>query len=161
MMDFNSAEICLSVLYAIIFGFCFFILFSLMNICRDFLRGIIPYLKEAVRFKRIFPLPSFNIYLKEGRSSALFLIISILTFSLGFILLSYLTLDLQLRLYMLVIYFASFYVSYFAFFAFLKSVFLRISGLLLSLVCILLRVVIFPIKLIICKFSQKVLCYFK
>jgi hypothetical protein len=78
-------------------------------------------------------------------------IVDILVFGVGFIFLSYAALDGALRFYMLILSFAAFYLSNFAFFEFLSRILNIFFDYLELCVLIFIRIIMFPIRQLIKK----------
>lgn len=115
MMTFSAEEIFSSVIFALAYGAIFAVIFSLTVVLKEILAVSFAMLKSSLRYDKIFPLPSLKNVKISNKSGALISVVSIFLFAVGFSLLSYLALDGQLRLYMLILSFASFYLSKIAF----------------------------------------------
>ena len=136
-MTFSAEEIFSSVIFALAYGTIFAVILSLTVVLKESLAVSFAMLKSSLRFYKIFPLPSLKNLKISNKSGALISVVSIFLFAIGFCLLSYLTLDGQLRLYMLTLSFASFYLSKIAFFDIFSGVIFfgfRISFILIIFV---------------------------
>ena len=111
MMTFSTREIFSSVVFALAYGSIFAMFFSFILAIKGSLALVWNLLKETVKYNKILPLPSFKGAKISIKSGAALSIIAIFSFAIGFSLLSYMSLDGQLRLYMLILSFASFYLS--------------------------------------------------
>ena len=145
MIAFSIEEIAFSILAALCYGLIFSagLSFVLALIGVAFCA---PAAGKIYMYEKIFPLPTFkelNINRKFGMTTW---ILSIALYWLGFCLLSYLALDGELRLYMLVLSFASFYLSNFAFSAFFTKLFLYFSRVFLIVLSLVFRMIFAPIK---------------
>ena len=140
MMTFSAGEIFSSVVYALIYGIAFAMMLSAIKAIKEGIYASLEYLKNLSWNDRIFSLPSLKRVNFIHRTSAVAHALSILLFAVGFSLLSYLSLDGQIRLYMLILSFASFYMSKNAFFGFLKRIVFIALGIPVSLIAIALRI---------------------
>ena len=146
MIGFSFDETVFSVLCAVIFGigFCFFytvnsiIFLSLKNMPKIFL--------EIIVFDKVFPSPSIKIGIKEGKTGGIYAFFSVVAFFIGYMLLCYFTLDGEIRLYMLVISSASFFLFYSAFCDISKTIFIFVFDLALCLISTVVRLMILPFK---------------
>lgn len=140
MMTFSAGEIFSSVVYALIYGIAFAMMLSAFKAIKEGIYASLEYLKNLSWNDRIFSLPRLKRVDFIHRTSAVAHALSILLFAVGFSLLSYLSLDGQIRLYMLILSFASFYMSKNAFFGFLKRIVFIALGIPVSLIAIALRI---------------------
>lgn len=146
MIGFDSREIILSVIYATAGGVIFSILYSALHVLRCVLINLKADLKRPLMSERLLSRFSFKNIKIEEINTPLTLIFSILLFAILFMIISYITLDGEIRLYMLVLLFASFYMSKFAIFSFLCKPIVIIFTALLS-------VAFLPFKLIYSSFN--------
>lgn len=116
MKGFTLAEIFESVLSALIYGGAFEVLCRILSIFSFALWAVVEApifsLREAIVKRRRKPTPSlFKSFLTLARElfCSIILIFKVTLFTLGFILLSYYSLDGELRLYMLILAFISRY----------------------------------------------------
>ena len=156
MIDFDLKITLTSILFAVIFGVLYAVLYSVVYLLKSTFGCIPSIIRDIVSFDKILPLPRFEYLSTEGRLGGFLTSLLIILFGLGFSILSYISLDGQIRIYMLFFSFASFYLSKKVFF----NIFIRFFFLLLScfliLFSIILRVIILPIKMIIHYFLRKV-----
>lgn len=146
MMSFTMAEILLSILYALIFGVGFSLFAVLMLIVREIVLVFGRMMEMAVDFEKLLPLPTVKNMKINQAPGRLITVLWVIFFSLGFCLLSYLSLDGEIRLYMLILAFASFYLSKFVFFNIFSRLFVFLFGLLFSFLSIILRVIILLLR---------------
>ena len=99
MMGFSGREILLSVLYAFLFGLGYSLLYQLILISLEAVKSLPRLAREILGSEKIFPSPSIKKELKDRKFGAVFAFFSVFLFFVGFLLLSYLALDGQLRLY--------------------------------------------------------------
>ena len=140
MMTFSAGEIFSSVVYALIYGIAFAMMLSAIKAIKEGIYASLEYLKKLSWNDRIFSLPRLKRVNFIHRTGAVAYALSILLFAVGFSLLSYLSLDGQIRSYMLILSFASFYMSKNAFFGFLKRIVFIALGIPVSLIAIALRI---------------------
>lgn len=149
MMTFSAGEIFSSVVYALIYGIAFAMMLSVIKAIKEGIYASLEYLKNISKNDRIFSLPSLKRVNFMHRTGAVAHALSILLFAVGFSLLSYLSLDGQIRLYMLILSFASFYLSKIVFFDFLNKAIGFILSSAFFLLCPLVRMLIYPVKLLV------------
>ena len=117
-MSFTREEIIFSVISSLAYGVLFSVLFCIVKISREiglvFLRQFTAALNLNGKSDNTEQKPSNS----GGDIGAFTIVFLSIAFTVGFCLLSYLSLDGEIRLYMLVLSFASFYLSKFAFFDF-------------------------------------------
>ena len=159
MISFSINEIHLSIGYAAGYGVAYSAIFSLCLLLRAVIFSLSKILSDIFKFEKIFPLPSFKKHIKLSERGAVFSFLSVIIFTLGFVLISYFALDGVLRVYMLVFAFASFYLSKFALFDFLNRLFVWIFDKLLMLLCLFLRISFAPIRFLF-KFIKSRIIYF-
>ena len=140
MMTFSAGEIFSSVVYALIYGIAFAMMLSAIKAIKEGVSSSFEYLKKVSSNDNIFSLPRLKRVDFIHRTSAVAHALSILLFAVGFSLLSYLSLDGQIRLYMLILSFASFYMSKNAFSGFLKRIVFIALGIPVVLIAIALRI---------------------
>lgn len=146
MMTFSAGEIFSSVVYALIYGIAFAMMLSAIKAIKEGIYASLEYLKNISKNDRIFSLPSLKRVNFIHRTDAVAHALSILLFAVGFSLLSYLSLDGQIRLYMLIFSFASFYMSKNAFFGFSKKIVFIALGIPVALIAMALRITLKIIK---------------
>lgn len=152
MINFSLEEIIRSILYASSFGILFSFLYTAIRLLKSILLTIPDVIRELFVFDRLFCTPDFKksmLLMKNGR---LMTFISILLFSLGLVTVSYLSLDGEIRIYVIVFSFASFYLANIVFLRIFLKVIIFILDLLLRVICIALRMMIFPFRKL---FSKK------
>lgn len=154
MIPFEKGELLLSALFAVIYGAGFSVLLCGVDIILAGLSVMPRFFGETVRFDNILPPPRFAKDSFRWRRGPIYIFLAFTLFALGFSLLSYVSLDGQTRIYMLILAFASFYLSKIAFFDFLRKAFLWLFGLALSAASVMVRLAILPIKLIV-RFVKK------
>lgn len=146
MMTFSFAEILRSVFYAIIYG----CIFEFCVLVIKLIKGVIEVAGESfqsiIHFKKLMPLPSFSEIKTTDNLGPFLSAALILSFSLGFSLLSYIALDGEIRIYLLLISFASFYLSKFVFFVFLNKLLIRIFRFIFIIFSLAIRLIILPFK---------------
>lgn len=154
MITFSIREIIFSALSAVIFG----VVFSAFVCTLDMLIGVASSLPEfliaSVRFDKVFPPARLSVSARKRSVGPIYLFFCILIFALGFSLLSYISLDGEIRIYMLILSFASFYLSKISFCNFLTRAILWLFDGAISLVTLALRCLVLPIKLLI-RFVKK------
>ena len=146
MMGFSGREILLSVLYAFLFGLGYSLMYQLILISLEAVKSLPRLAREILGSEKIFPSPSIKKEIKDRKFGAVFAFFSVFLFFVGFLLLSYLALDGQLRLYMLVISSASFYVFNSAFFVVLSNIFILLFDCLIFVFSTAFRIIILPLK---------------
>lgn len=151
MMSFSTGEILASVIYAIAYGTLFAIAFTLIVTIKEFAVLFYDMLKSCINYEKIFPLPKFTIKKITPKISGVTSVLSIFFFAIGFSLLSYLSLDGEIRLYMLIFAFASLYLSKIAFLNFFINAFLLIFGLFNAAFSLFLRLLLWCPKRIMRK----------
>lgn len=146
MMDFSFEEIISSVLYALIYGAGFSIFYMLISLFFVMIRAFRQVFVEIISFDKILPSPTVKIDNTESGGGGFFAFLSVVLFFVGFLFLSYFTLDGVIRFYMLVLSSASVYILYSAFYGFLRKVIVMIFNHILFLFSTIVRLVIFPVK---------------
>lgn len=146
MIGFSLKEILSSVLFAIAFGSGYSVLYLLLLSLR-----ILPLEIGRVFLKirgsdSILPPPKVIIKIKEEFTGRIFLFASVILFSVCFLLLSYVSLDGQIRLYMLIFYSASFFLSKFAFCSILEKVASLILLPIIAVISCLFRAFFIAVK---------------
>lgn len=146
-MTFSIAELLFSVALALLFGICFCAFIIILDILIGAFSLIPGFFSMIISFDKLLPTPRLINVQTNRQKGPLYIFLSVLIFALGFSLLSYVSLDGEIRIYMLALAFASFYLSKFAFCDFLTKIFLQLFSAGLSLVALLLGWMILPIKL--------------
>ena len=156
MIDFDLNITLTSILFAIIFGVLYAILYSVVYLLKSTFGCIPSIIREIVSLKKILPLPRFEYLSTEGRLGGFLTSLSIILFGLGFSILSYVSLDGQIRIYMLFFSFASFYLSKKAFLNIFIRFFFLLLRCFLKAFSFIFRAIILPIKMIIHYILRKV-----
>lgn len=150
-MGFSFSEILGAVLMCLCFGVGYALAFSLLSCLLGVIKAGRAFFTRIIDFERIFPLPTFRDLKISPYRGAVFSFLSVLLFAIMYSLLSYLALDGEIRLYTLIIYFASFYLSRIAFLGiFIKAFELIIRALMLLIslfVRMLLRLILRPLRI--------------
>lgn len=145
MITFGLVEILRSVLMALCFGIGYAIVISFSSCILGAGKMIRSGFCRIVRFDEKFSLSEFADLKILRNNGATFTFLSVLTFAVLFVLLSYISLDGEIRIYMLVLFFASFYLSNFVFWKISKMIFELILRGLFVLFSIFVRILICPI----------------
>lgn len=146
MITSDIKEILFSVLYALIFGSGFAVFYSFIILLKTVVVSLPKAVVDCIKFEKITPLPSFDYIFYRQSGGAFIIVCSVLIYGLGFSLLSYITLDGQIRIYMLILSFASFYLSKFAFYEICIKLLLHLYRLILILVSFFFRLILLPFK---------------
>lgn len=148
MIAFSGREIAYSVISALIFGAGLSVLASLMEVLGIVFQNMRNFTRDIFKFEKLTELSSVK-FNKENQKKAIILRnIGIVAFTVGFILLSYFCLDGIIRIYMVILCFASFYLSKFTFSDFLRRVLIAFISLLYRCLVITLRLLLYPIILL-------------
>jgi hypothetical protein len=142
MIAFTKEQVLFSIIYAAIYGLAASVVYNLSCALISILKSLPQIFRQAVCFDKIFPLPRFDKANKSGEVGGLIVFASIISFSFGFLLLSYFALDGCIRLYMLIITSASFFVSNIVLWTILESAVLALINIFLKLTSIIIRCVI-------------------
>ena len=160
MMGHSLWRIVASVLSAASFGAIFSCVLAVASSALEVGKRALVLLKEIVRFEHILPLPSFRKYIFEEndrKDMPVWLSISAIPlFAIGFSLLSYLTLDGQLRIYMLLISSAALYLSNIVFSNFFHRLFLLICTVFFAVISLPIRCLIAPFRALLRFFISRV-----
>ena len=148
MIGYTSYELIWSVAHALIYGAFFAFVYQLALILRGLIVSIPSLLCEVVFYEEFFVPPRLKDHIEGGKTGSLFAFFSLLSYFLGFILLSYYSLDGQIRLYMLAITSASLYIFNISFCVVLRAVITFLLDVLLVVVAITVRIILLPIKII-------------
>ena len=144
MIGFSGREILLSILYAAIYGAIFCVVIELV--------------KTFIRVCKAMPkilcsdFKNIKYYMLKEAEGDVFAFLCVFSFFLGYLLLSYFSLDGQLRLYMLIISSAVYFLSKMTFLKPLKSAISVVFAWIFFLFC-------FPIRSV-SKFAGKMLKFF-
>ena len=144
-MTFTREEIIFSVICSLAYGVLFSVLFCIVKISREiglvFLHQFATAPDSNSKSDNTEQKPSKF----RGEIGAFTILFLSIAFTVGFCLMSYLSLDGEIRLYMLVLSFASFYLSKFAFFDFCERLILLFLDKIFWIISRLIRVVFLPI----------------
>ncbi len=149
MITFSFEEILFSILAALCYGLIFSAGLSLFLVIIRVAFSIPVAAGEIYRFEKIFPLPKFKGINTERKCGTVTWILAIAAYWLGFCLVSYLALDGEIRLYMLVLSFASLYLSNSAFSVFFTKLFSYLLRIFLIVLFLFFRLLFAPIKVLI------------
>ena len=155
MMSFSLDEILVSIVSAFVYGLIFAFCISLALIIKSLIKGLPCIIREMLFYEKLLPLPQPMRPTGDEKNGPFLLCGSIFLFALGFSLLSYFSLDGEIRLYMLIISFASFYLSNFVFFKTFNKIALLFIRVILNVLAFAIRVIILPIKAIFGFFKKK------
>jgi hypothetical protein len=155
MMGFTGEELLLSVLHALIYGAIFSAVYQMMRIAFDMILALPTACKDMLIYKNIFSVTDFNRYTSVDKRGWFFSFFSLIAYFLGFLLLSYYSLDGQVRIYMLLISSATFYAFNLSFCVVFRRIVLFLLGQILAIVTVALRIVLLPIKIFVRKFYKK------
>ena len=155
MMGFTGEELLLSVLHALIYGAIFSVVCQMMSIVCDMILALPTVCKDMLIYKNIFSVTDFNRYTSVDKRGWFFSFFSLIAYFLGFLLLSYYSLDGSLRVYMLLIASASFYVFDLSFCVILRKTVLFLIGKILMIVTVAIRILLLPIMFFVRKFYKK------
>ena len=156
MIVFSFTEILISLLYAVIFGLCFSIFYGVISVLYVSLKSMQKLIYQIVFFDKILPSPSIKKEIKQGEKGPFFAFLSVLAFFLGFMLTSYFALDGDIRLYMLLLSSASFYIFYSAFCGVLKVGCVLLFDAFLFVISTTLRSIIAPFKYALYLINNKI-----
>ena len=146
MIYFSPVEILCSLLHAVVFGMGFSFIYQLFVVILRTVKSIPGLMNEILFAERIFPFPSVKGKIKEGEEGGMTAFLSVIFFFLGFLLLSYFSLDGRLRIYMLVVSSASLYVFNCTFSVILRAFFGNAFNLILALASTVIRCATLPFK---------------
>lgn len=160
MIVFTSQEIAFSLLCAVIFGVLFSVICSLMTVLFSLLKKIRTFPHDIIKYDKISSVTVSKTPSSAKKTSLAGKIFGIILFTVGFVLLSYLCLDGTIRVYMIFLSIASFYLSKVAFFDFLQKALIVLTDILYRYVVVIFRVFLYPLSFIfrkICVKFQKIL----
>lgn len=147
MNYFTLKEIFNSVIYSIIYGFIFSAFYNLEKTLISNAKDIAEIPRNAIYYDKVFSL------LKQEKNykfsiGKIFIFVSILLFTIGYVVLSYFALDGLIRFYVLFFSLISFYLSNILVFSKLGKLLYYTISFVLSLVTISLRLILYPIKVL-------------
>ncbi len=154
MIAFTQNEILRSMFNATILGICMCFFSTLINILGQLFPTIGTMLIGSFKYEKIFSIEKYD-KTNKCTHSPLYIFLCTIAFAISFMLLSYYSLDGQIRLYMLLQLFASFYISKITFFVFLEQIVSKLFMLLASIITIILRVIFLPFITISRKILRK------
>lgn len=146
MISFTNPEIFLSIIYAVLYGGFFAFGYSVLLTVNSLIKSSSDIMLGILRFDKIFPLPRYKSLLNSQKHGPIIAFLSIVFFSVGFVLLSYLSLDGIIRLYMLVLSFASFYLLKITIFDFLRRLTTFIFDYMIMVCALPVRFVVLLLK---------------
>lgn len=160
MIYFAAEEIYTSVLYAIIYGFVFAIISRLSRLLIEEIRLARHLVTAVIRYEKIFDPPIALKYSAEkckldGMSGRIFKFCEILTFGIGYILLSYLALDGLHRVYILIISLIAYFLAERLISVTLLKALILIIELIMTLIVYIFRILLKPIIKIHSYFAEK------
>lgn len=160
MIAYTRYEIIKSMLDASILGICMCIFSTIIELFEE----LVPIIKSVaiglVKYDKLISTIKIEHRMQRSKSSIRHFF-SIIVFSIIFMLLSYYSLDGQIRLYMMIILFASFYVSKITFLSFFKKILVNFLDMFFSITCIFLRIVLLPLKITCIQKRQKEVFLYK
>ena len=149
MIAFTTEEILLSIIYSIGFGVMFSCLYSaslgLISLLKSGSKIFAFFMVSASPFDGFKQKWGFRTYSPGPVHSFL----SIILFAIGYSITSYVSLDGEIRLYTLIVSFASFYLSNSAFSIILNKIFLKFLSLILALFSCSVRLILSPLCMLI------------
>lgn len=142
-MIFNDINTILhSIFFATIYGVLFAITSTIVSIMISLLSKLPEIIREVFVYDGLFSNPKFLLSKNTPTSFSTFA--SVLCFTLGFIILSYYSLDGEIRIYMFIISTASYYLARFAFCAFFEKIFSLNIRVFLQALIYFLRAILYP-----------------
>ena len=155
MNYFSLREILYSLLYAIIYGAVSALIFCVFRSARIILYDIRKSVGLLIKYDKIYQVRFTEDPGKSREMHPTELFLSIVFLFVVYILLSYHALDGVIRLYMLITFFASFYLSKIVISAFLDKIVGRIVRLIFSLFIVAFRFATFPACRLLLKLKGK------
>jgi hypothetical protein len=155
MMGFTGEELLLSVLHAVIYGGACSVIYCILKLLCDLPSSLGRVCKDIAVYENILSVKEPQRYVILGKRGWLFSFLGLIAYFVGFLLLSYYSLDGQVRIYMLLISSASFYVFDLSFCVVLRRIILFLFYQILAIVTVALRIVLLPIKIFVRKFYKK------
>ena len=160
MIGFSMYELLLGAFNSLIYGFCFGVILLFFDvICKQSSKFII-HLRNAFKFKKGETgtrKPSKSI---DNKNSSLVAFLKVISFSLGFLLLSYYSLDGEIRLYMLLLSLFSLKTSNKFSLCFIEPALNKICTLFYRVLLLFFTAILFPVR-IIWKFMSKMFPIFR
>ena len=146
MIGFTGEEILYSVLYALVYGAGFALIYRFVSLLFRMLKSIPSICSDALFSKDNFKFNNTFDYVKKQNVGAIYRFLSVIAFALGFILLSYLALDGEIRLYMLILSTASVYLVNLAFSVVFNRLFVFLINALVFAFVFVIRVIFLPLR---------------
>lgn len=156
MIYFTPSEIFASLLYGAIYGVICAFLFAFMRILRRLIVDLGLCVKQIFVYGKVRDMVVLSDENTWGKASGALTFFGIIAFTLGFIILSYIALDGMIRVYLLTMVFASFYLSKIAFSSFFERILLGFLRLVLTYETLILRFLFYPF----CSIYRKMLTKF-
>lgn len=147
MIGFSFLEIINSLLYSFIYGLGASALYVVVSNIYLILKSLPDLFYEIIIFDKILPSPNFKKCLKVGKKGPIFAFVSVFLFFIGFMLVSYFALDGEIRLYMLILSSAAFYVFYSTFYDILKNILIVVSNAFIFIISTTFRLAVMPFKI--------------
>ncbi len=151
MIYFTAGEIFRSLIYGAIYGVLCALLCFFIRAFRLILKDVVACVRQIFFWKKISDKIILDGSFDNISPSSAGVIVEIVSFTLGFILLSYIALDGLIRVYLLITVSASFYLSKMAIFGVFKRFFVRAFRLLLIFLTMIVRTALSPV----CIFCRK------
>ena len=155
MMGFSSIEILNSVLFAVIYGAFFAFIYESVRLALLVFKSLPKVCSEILVFEKIFPTPPITKAVKSAKTGRPFSFFSVLAFFFGFSVISYISLDGDIRLYMLILSSASFFLFYSTFWDFYRWLILSILDLIFIPLSVFFRCLLIPFKCCFIFFKYK------
>ena len=146
MMGFSAREVLLSVVYSVAYGAAYSLIYKTLEFLINLIFVFPEYLCTQLREEKIISLISIKGKIKGRKNGPIFTFFSTLTYFTGFLLLSYFSLDGDIRLYMLILSSASLYIFNLTFCDFWHKILTTLFDIVFALLFAALRLVILPIK---------------
>lgn len=160
MIGFSMYELLLGALNSLIYGFCFSVISLFFDVIYKQSSKFIIHLSNAFKFKKGETgtrKPSKSI---DNKNSSLVAFLKVISFSLGFLLLSYYSLDGEIRLYMLLLSLFSLKTSNKFSLCFIEPSLNKICTLVYRVLLLFFAAILFPVR-IIWKFMSKMFPIFR
>lgn len=146
MIFFSLNEIMISVLLAILYGACFAGFIDLFILFRNVIVSLPGLMRDVLEYDKLFNLPSEILKKNRYNINSISLFFCFLIYVIGFIFISYASLDGMIRIYMIVISSASLFVTKNKIFDKLYVVLFGAINFILGLLCVAIRVFLYPFK---------------
>ena len=159
MIAFSTDEIVRSVYYSILYGMLYCGFISIFQVASGLLLSLKELLNHVLNYEKIFILPKRILSTKFGKIGPFTVFLYFIFYSIGFVLLSYLTLDGIVRIYMIIISSATIFLLKPTFYAFSSKIVLEAFELFLKISCVFIRIIILPVKLVIKQVKNKIILF--